>query len=372
MLILAGHATREKNKIYEFPAVLLIEDLNTRKVDFSYLRHSIDGKYFTQLLIYRNGILKKTYVIPSILFPSVFRYFSDILINLLLITFYFAKEGKKSVFIGVDPLNACSGIVGKKLFLLKKTVFYSVDYTKTRFSNIILNNFYLNLDKFAGINSDQTWNVSKRILDLRKEDGVDDEKSVLVPNAPSFFHKKQQVRQNEFPTLITLGIIDKQLDFDGLFDAIFMYKKKNGQIKLKIVGNGPQLESLKQKAADIGINKNVEFLGYLDHSEALKQIELSDIGLALYNGKWSFNYYGDSLKCREFFSYNLPVITTNTHSTALDVIDENAGVVVEVDRYEYVRAIEKIWNEYADFSKSANKLAKKYANTRLSLIDTLI
>lgn len=371
MLILAGHATRQENKIYEFPTVLLIEDLNKKKVNFIYLRHSIDGKYFTQLLFYRAGNLKKTLVLPSLLFPSILRYLCDITINITLFLFYLLKERQRSVFIGVDPLNAFSGILGKNVGFLRKTIFYSVDYTKKRFSNSILNNFYLNLDKFAGLNSDQTWNVSKRIFNLRKEHGIDSEKNILVPNAPSFSSKKQRVRLNAFPTLITLGIIDKQLDFDNLFQAISIYKKKGGQIRLKVIGNGPQLSVLKQKAVTMKIDKNIDFLGYLNHEEALAQIELSDIGLALYNGKWSFNYYGDSLKCREFFAYGIPVITTDTHSTAVDVTEESAGIVLTINHNEYVEAIEKIWEEYNDFSQAANKLAKKYAKTRLTLIDSL-
>lgn len=373
MLLISGHATRQGLELYEFPNVLLLEDLRINKITFYYLRHSIDGKYFSQLLFFFKGELKHKFIIPTIIFPSALRYFSEFLINILIAFLLVIFRLKKISFIGIDPLNAASGILLKYLKLSKNTIFYSVDFTYNRFSNVILNKLYLQLDLLSAKKSNQVWNVSNRIFNLRKKQKVLSSKNFLVPNVPTLIIKSfQNKKKVAGKTLVTLGILNDQLDFKNLFLAIKELVDKNIKINLKIIGTGPKEKKLKAAVKKIKIDKNVQFLGYLNHEKALKEISKSDIGLALYNGRWSFNYFGDSLKCREFFSLGLPVITTNTHSTVEDIKKFNAGLIVKMKSKAYISAIITLINNYTYYANNSIVLGNQYKNIRMNLVKNLL
>jgi glycosyltransferase involved in cell wall biosynthesis len=202
--------------------------------------------------------------------------------------------------------------------------------------------------------------------------GAKQDKNLFIPNIPSNEYKLFLKNQRNKYQLITLGIIDKQLDYYNIFDAVCELKKKYPSIILKIIGNGPKENEYKKYVIKNNLQKNVKFLGYLDHHRALEEISKSGIGLALYNGKWGFNYYGDSMKCREYFSFGLPVITTNTHSTVEEVKEFKAGIVCKMDKEDYKKAITEILKNYKNYSSCSYELAKKYNNVHAKLISQLL
>jgi len=52
---------------------------------------------------------------------------------------------------------------------------------------------------------------------------------------------------------------------------------KYPDLKYQIIGDGPEKNRLKKLAADLGINRQVEFLGRLGHKEVLKYMAKADI-----------------------------------------------------------------------------------------------
>jgi len=373
MLIIAGHATRSDGFIHEFPNILLIEDLMKEKKSFFYIRHSIDGRYFSQLFFYSKGIQKYMVILPTIPFPSILRYSSELFFNVIISMLISTINLKRVIFIGIDPLNALGGILLKKIRFAKITIFYSVDFSNTRFKNKLLNSIYLSIDSLSARKSTQVWNVSKRIFKLREQQKISPEKNKLVPNVPvSTIKKIKNKKTKDEHRLITLGILNNQLDFKNLIYAINSITNKGKNVSLAIVGTGPEKVYLQNLVTELNLDKHVFFLGYLEHKKALEEIAKSDIGLALYNGSWSFNYYGDSLKCREFFSIGLPVISTNTHSTVEDITEYKAGIIVKQTIDDYVSAIENIIQNYQYYSKNSKLLAQKYSNIRINLLQDIL
>ena len=358
MLVIATHATSINGKIYEAPSNTLTEILKAEKKDFLFLRHSMDGSFPSILYFFNGGIQARSrnlHVFSSI---SLLRYVTEILST---VVFFLFNGTKVDTYIGVDPLNAFSGVLLKKIGRVHRVIFYTADYSHERFKNGILNSVYHILDTFCVKNADYVWNVSSRIREIRKKQGLSDEKNIFVPNVPSSDYKKylDAHGRNRY-SLVSLGIISEQLDYIGVFDAIRNLKSKYPDIRLKIIGNGPKESEYKAYVDEIGINDRVEFLGYLDHGRALEEISKSGIGLALYNGKWSFNYFGDSMKCREYFCFGLPVITTDTHSTVDDIKNAKSGVVCSQDKASYEAAIVDVLENYDTYSTASFGLARKY------------
>lgn len=368
-MIISGHAYELNGKIYESPTNTLIETLKKLKKDFIYIRHSIDGKFKSRAFVYKKGELVQERVLFTILSISILRYVSEVITNFLFVLIHGRKYA--NVFIGVDPLNGFSAALLKKCGVVKKSIYYTVDYDTNRFANGFLNYFYHLLDRFSVFQTDFVWSVSSRIVEIRKKAGLSDKRNIFLPNIPSDDYKEYLHNKRQKNRLVTLGVLGNQMDFMGMIKAVVSLRKKIKNLSLTIIGNGPKEDDLKKLIKSLKATEYIELTGHLAHSDALDTISKSGIGLALYNGEWGFNYYGDSMKCREFFCFGLPVITTDTHSTVTEISEADAGIVCEQDQIDYEKAIEKILENYNHYSENSFGLAKKYDSIHAKLLSSL-
>jgi len=359
---------KKEERVLESPNTIY-EELIKRKQDFIFLRHSLKGDHDSILKTFEASKLSEETISLGQAMPPM-RYFKEYFLNVRLLA---KKIGKNQdvTFVGFDPLNALVGINLKRKGLVKKSIYFTADYSIKRFDNKVLNWIYHLIDRFCVRKSDEVWNVSSRICDVRRKMGLPENKNIFLPNLPSDDSKRFFDNKRDKNVLITLGLIDKQLDFINLFDAINLLERENMSIKLLIAGAGPKEEEIRRYVKENGLDKDVIFLGYIDHDRALEHISNSGIGMALYNGEWGFNYFGDSMKCREFFSFGLPVITTDTHSTVDDIKKFKAGIVTEMSAQSYKKAIKEIIDNYETYSENSLRLGQEYKNNFKDRIDSL-
>lgn len=365
MIVTTSHATIINAHIYEVPANTIVESLKLLNKPFMFVRHSMNGDFNSEVFKYDVSSISHENLIPFPIKISFLRYFFEIFFTVIYFLRKFHRKSDIEVFFGVDPLNTVSGLILRRLRVVKKVIFYSVDYSKNRFENKLLNFLYQKLDTTCTLNSDEVWSVSTRIVDLRRKMGLEDSKNIYIPNVPSDEYKKYVNNKRDELCMVTLGVIGSQLEFTKVFTTIKKLKKDYPDIKFKIIGSGPMMGYYKEQSKEIGVEENVIFMGSLDHDKALEEISKSGIGLALYNGSWSFNYYGDSMKCREYFCFGLPVLTTDTHSTVEDIKNNRAGLVVDSKVEDYVNEIKKIIGSYDEFSRNSYHLARVYDGVHL-------
>lgn len=291
---------------------------------------------------------------------GILRYFNDFLGNIRI-----AKsllKNKKAVVVCVNPLNGLSGLIIKKIGLCKGTAFISADYSKKRFGNAIMDYLYKYIDKFVTINSDLTGSVSTRIQNLRKSFGLSTNKNFFLPNTPS--HKefeKYKLLEKKKHTLVSIGSLSDQLSYYTMFDAINSLKSKYPDIRLKIIGGGEKEVEYKKYISNRDLKSEIIFMGWLSHDDALKEVATCQIGLAMYSGEWNFNYFGDSMKIREYIGLRLPVITTDTHSTVDDIKKFKSGFVIMDDSVILSNKIDYLFKNQesmADYSKNCTLMAR--------------
>ncbi len=301
------------------------------------------------------------------------RYFYEMLFNIFSIKKYFKQNKEKITFIGIDPLNACSGILAKKLWYVKKCIYYTPDYSPQKFKNDILNKIYHSIDRFCVKNADEVWNVSSRITEIRKKMWLSGEKNIFLPNVSWLLaSKKNQNITKEIFSLITSGTLKEQLEHKRLIDTIVKLVPDFPDIHLYIAGDWPLRGEIENYISEKKVNNNITLLGFLEVEEYLQYVEKCGIWLAMYSGKWWFNYYGDSTKCREFMQFGLPILTTNFHSTADEIRQEQSGIVVD-DQHQksYENEIRKIYENYEEFSENSKRLWKKYTQIYINKIKEL-
>lgn len=113
---------------------------------------------------------------------------------------------------------------------------------------------------------------------------------------------------------------------------------KDGNYHLVVVGSGPQLESIKNKVADLGLH-NVSLVGNLPQTDLPSLYEQSDCFLL----PSTFEIYG--MVVLESLYFGLPVVSTAT-AGPMDIIDTtHLGKIVDVlEVSEWQLAIEEVLN----------------------------
>ena len=122
--------------------------------------------------------------------------------------------------------------------------------------------------------------------------------------------------------------------FKELFKVIRSLEKEIPDIKLFIAGDGNYRNELIKLAAD---DKNIIFLGHLDHESAIRQIAESEIGIAMYNGDNNYDEFRDSMKVREYQSLGtIPITTDVVRSNADEILKYNSGILIKEFRSDYL------------------------------------
>lgn len=355
-IAVASHVTLIKGKEYDGIGNVLIETLSSITNRFVFVRHSMDGLLPSEVHHYYKTKIQKRVRLNVVSKIAPLRYITEVLKTV----YYFSLKDRVDIYIGIDPLNALAGILLKKLHRVDTAVFYTADYSLRRFGSGIMNNFYHWIDVYCVKNADEVWSVSSKIVDIRKKMKLDDKKNIFLPNVPPIeFNSFRENKHDRF-NLITYGIVDTQLDFEGTIRAVAQLRSTLPKISFTIVGNGPEEDRLKKIAKELHVDDRVRFMGRQPLQKTLELASKAGIGLALYTGVWGFNQFGDSTKCREYFNYGLPVISTDTHSTVGEIKEYDAGIIVKRSVDEYVAAIQEIIEHYDRYSEHSLKLGETY------------
>ncbi|HDQ15975.1 MAG TPA: glycosyltransferase family 1 protein [Bacteroidetes bacterium] len=105
------------------------------------------------------------------------------------------------------------------------------------------------------------------------ERGVSKEKIFVVPNGVNLpEYAKIKVKKYPAPTICCISRLVKTKRVDDLINAIPLIMKSIPKIKCKIIGVGDELKNLRKLAMELGIEKNVEFLGRVDSNEDVIRI----------------------------------------------------------------------------------------------------
>ncbi|MGL4739944.1 MAG: glycosyltransferase [Sarcina sp.] len=149
-------------------------------------------------------------------------------------------------------------------------------------------------------------------------------------------------------TIISAGRMDKQKGFDRLIKA-HANLVKNKEHDLVLLGQGPELDDLKELAGSLNVSNSVKFLGF--QKNPYKYIKAADLFVC------SSRSEGYSLVVAEALVLERPVITTDITGPTEVVNHGEYGMICESSEVGIERAIEKflvnenLLIEYSEKSK---------------------
>ncbi len=337
----------------------LFDLLSSKKIPFTVLHFPIYGTYrilheqYASSGVQRYQMQKTPALLPL-----------RTLIEAYIVLTALVKTGKVSLYIGIDPLNALWGIVGRYAGLVNRVIYYTADYADSRFGNRLLNGIYHCIDRFCIRHADQVWNVSTRIFEHRVTQGVSKEKNYFVPNAPVGVHEGKDAHHAHW--MVIVGTSTTSLNYEVVLDALVPLTKKYPDIRLHIIGELNFPKAIKNEITRWQRKKTVVLHGPLCREKVHEFLSTAGIGLALYIDKDPWTRYGDSMKIREYLAAGLPVVTTGVVSTS-DVIREfRCGVVIRPAVSDFVRAIDSVYTgKYPAMRERAVQAARAYSFERM-------
>ncbi len=365
LFVVVTHSLFVKNGEDLYGTGSVLEDyLKDKKVNFLYIKQSLKGK-FPSVLNSNIGNEYKHEIINSSNSDFLpLKAFKEFLILLKVV----ARNHIK-VYIGIDPLNAAYGLLLKRFRKIDKVIFYTADYSEERYDNKIVNGIYHLIDKFAYTYADEVWNVSRKIVSLRKRQGVPNARNKWVPNTPAFEKIKRldygKINKHE---IVIVSTISASIALQLIFEVIRDLSNKYPDVKLKVIGITDWNKEFKLPLEQLSILNNVIFMQSMPHEELLKELCKSAIGFALYTNVTSWTKYCDSMKARDYLACGLPVIITKEPPTAKDIQLDNAGYIVELNKNEIAAVVDDLFmneNKYVLMRNNAIALAKKRDVTKI-------
>ncbi|MFC1621905.1 glycosyltransferase family 4 protein [Patescibacteria group bacterium] len=305
---------------------------------------------------FEKGKLKKKVESPILPRNEYLLYIRDAYYNL---KFFLFNREKIDLFIGVDSFNALFGVLMQKLGKVEKTAFFTIDYVmhnRTKWS--LVNKFYVWLDRFAFFNTDYTLNVSDRMSRQRiKELGAKakKQKQIVVPIGVMTEALDLKIRKKN-NILVYSGGLTPEFGLEMMLEAMPKLVKDFPDLELRIIGDGVLKGKLENMTEKLGIEKNVNFLGYIDtaknRNKWLKLLKESTLGIATYEDSDStYKKFSDVTKPKDYMSCGLPIITTSVIPLSEDVKKYNLGRVVKYNVNSFVKEVSGLLKDKAERKK---------------------
>jgi glycosyltransferase involved in cell wall biosynthesis len=153
--------------------------------------------------------------------------------------------------------------------------------------------------------------VSNELAEIVRSAGVPAERVVAIPNgadplprpaSPSNRNEGQAVR------IIFVGGFYPWHGVEHLLRAAALVRQRNWNVRLVLIGGGPQTSTVEQLARDLGIADIIEMHGRVSHEEVHQHLLDSDLAVAPYPLLRPF--YFSPLKIFEYMAAGLPIIAS--------------------------------------------------------------
>jgi len=275
---------------------------------------------------------------------GVWSYIRDFFNNIKYVT----RNGRGwDLYIGSDNLNALSGLVLKRLGLVKKCVYYVIDYNPHRFQNRLMNKIYHKIDQFCVKHCDETWNLSIRMKEGRKNYFNFSAGNQITAPIGIWYERFVRVNfsQVDKKTLVYMGHVLKKQGIQYVIEAIPKIIKEVSDFNFLVIGGGDYLADLKKLADKLGVSKNVKFTGFVkNHRDVEKMLSRCAVAVAMYekydeHGNLSFTYFADPGKLKSYLAGGLPVLLTDVPHNAREIEKQKCGKIVTLDKKSIVNAI---------------------------------
>jgi len=134
---------------------------------------------------------------------------------------------------------------------------------------------------------------------------IDDEKISIVPNGVDLTYFKSKKKDPK--KIVFSGVMYHHRGLDVLLDAAPIVIKKIPQTKIVLLGDGPEMEKLKNLAHQNNSDSNIEFKGWIDRNDIPNHLSDASIGIGPLK-QTTVTENALPIKVLEYMASSLPII----------------------------------------------------------------
>ena len=330
--------------------------------------------------LHEKGKLVREFKLPSFQIKNMKWYKQPFLLISYLLHFYtvfisaLRLRKKFDLFIGISSFSAFLGIFLKMMGIVKKLVFYSIDFAPLAgsFGFDYLGRFFYNLmDKKSVTDSDVVWHISPRIAEARERFSRISKKSykhIVVPLGYSFKLKKNKSFDEINRWVIGfIGTISENQGLQLLVKAMPEIVRRLPHVRVCVIGHGPYANKLINIVNKSNLKQYFIFHGFIKNDdEAIDIISRCAVGVALWTSEANDNsLYADPGKPKYYAICGIPTIITKGPQIAMEIKAKKAGIVINYKKEELIQAVIKILGN-REYLKELRANASSFANCCLS------
>ncbi len=300
---------------------------------------------------FNNGVKTTLFLFPSIPKMRFVNNYVRHFLNKSMFKRYIKEQGKPSV------IHVHNAIAGKTALWIKKQ--YNVSYCITEHSSAYARKMYkgYELKLFKEVYANSTYNiaVSKEFCHLLNK--MTNEQFNYLPNIinSDFFVPLEYKRSSKEFRFINIGYLNKnknQLELIRAFSKLFKGKKN---IKLSILGNGPEYDALRREIDGMHLQNQITLYGFASRDEALKELQNSDAFVL------SSKYETFGVVIIEAMSCGLPVVSTKCGGPESIIINNQLGILVGNSIDELAKGMKKVYEKEYDKKVIRNYIVENYS-----------
>ena len=160
-----------------------------------------------------------------------------------------------------------------------------------------------------------------------------------------FFNSQLSSPSTKPFTFINVGNIEHNKGTDLLLKS-FAKCFRNSDVNLKLIGTGPNIKMYQHLADQLGIEKQVYFLGKKGREEIIRELQRTHVFISTSR----VETFGVAIV--EALAMGLPVISTKSGGPEFILREKYLGLLTEVDHLESIsQAMVKVKNEYDTYSQ---------------------
>jgi glycosyltransferase involved in cell wall biosynthesis len=143
--------------------------------------------------------------------------------------------------------------------------------------------------------------------------------------------KPENDNDRKYFTIISVGRLVPWKGYEGLIEAFVELTKNYSNLKLKIVGEGPQMSNIQFLISKFNLDEKIQLLGSLSHEKTLEEIANADLFVL------NSAYEGLSHVVLEALAVGTPVITTTAGGNPEVIKNEWNGILVKYNDLESLK-----------------------------------
>ena len=163
--------------------------------------------------------------------------------------------------------------------------------------------------------------------------------------------------------VIFAGRLIKEKNVDFLIKSIALVRRTIPDLICFIIGDGPERANLEKLTYDLGLEGNIRFLGFLDHSEDVFSYMKSSVVFVLPSTREGFG-----IVVVEANACGLPVVTlSHKRNAAADlIVDSKNGFLCELSEEDIAQKITTALERKQDMTKDCQEHSRKYDWDRIT------